>query len=288
MKTALRLMFFGSALVLCHPATAQIEPRSYASLEKSLQPDRTVPYKTIGERTLCLHVFHPEGFQKTNSRPVLVAIHGGGWTNGTPRRFYPYANALVEKGYVGISVEYRLVNAKTGTSVFDCVKDGRSAMRYIRAHAKELGIDPKRITVCGGSAGAHVAVGTALFDGVDHADEDLKVSCCPDVLVLYFPVIDTSSEGYGMKRIGEKWQTISPVHQVRAGVPPTLIFHGDADKTTPYAGAKRFTELMQKAGNTCELVTHPGGGHGHINQDIKLFDDAMSRTAGFLKKHLGE
>lgn len=281
-------MFLGFALVLCHSATAQVEQRSYASLEKSLQPDKIIPYKTIGERKLGLHVFLPEGFQKTDTRPVFVAIHGGGWTNGTPRRFYPYANALVDKGYVGISVEYRLVNAKMGATVFDCVKDGRSAIRYIRAHAKELGIDPNRIAVCGGSAGAHVALGTALFDGVDHTDEDLKVSCRPDVLVLYFPVIDTSAEGYGMTRIGEKWETLSPVHQVRVGVPPTLIFHGDADKTTPYAGATRFTELMLKAGNTCELVTHPGGGHGHINQNIKLFDDAMNRTAVFLKKHLGE
>jgi acetyl esterase/lipase len=167
------------------------------------------------------------------------------------------------------------------------VKDGRAAVRHIRAHAKELGIDPTRIAVSGGSAGGHVAAGTALFDGIDHADEDLSVSCRPDALILLFPVIDTSAKGYGMNKIGEKWKEISPVDQVKAGAPPTLVFHGNADKTTPYAGSKLFTEKMKEAGNVCELVTNNGGGHGHINNDMELFDDAISRTEAFLSANMG-
>jgi dipeptidyl aminopeptidase/acylaminoacyl peptidase len=77
------------------------------------------------------------------------------------------------------------------------------------------------------------------------------------------------------------------VDQVKAGAPPTLIFHGDADKTTPYAGSKLFTEKMKEAGNTCELVTNPGGGHGHINNDMKLFDDAIRKTEAFLAAQMG-
>lgn len=91
-----------------------------------------------------------------------------------------------------------------------------------------------------------------------------------------------------MKRIGEEWATISPVERIEAGAPPTLIFQGDADTTTPYAGAKLFTKRMHDVGNVCELVTHPGGGHGHINNNMKLFDDEMRRTAAFLTKHLGD
>ncbi len=276
------------AVMFCQSALAQEAPRSFSSMQKSLQPDKIITYKTIGDRELTLHLFFPEGFKAPDSRPAFVAIHGGGCVSGTPRRFYPYANALVEKGYVGISVEYRLVDAKKGITVFDCVKDGRAAIRYIRANAKEFGIDPNRVAVCGGSAGGHVAAGTALFEGIDHADEDTSVSCRPDALVLLFPVIDTSAKGYGMKRLGKEWARISPVEQIKAGAPPTLIFHGDADKTTPYAGAKLFTERMHEAGNVCELITHPGGGHGHINNDMKLFDDAIRRTEAFLEKHLGE
>lgn len=253
--------------------------------QDTLEPDRVVTYKTVGDRELKLHLFLPDGHKAGEKFPAFVAIHGGGWVNGDARRFYPYAQALVKDGYVGISVEYRLVSQK-GVSVFDCVKDGRAAVRYIRAHAEALGIDPQRIAVAGGSAGAHVAAGTALFDGVDHMDEDLSVSCHPNALVLFFPVIDTSAQGYGQKKIGKKWKDLSPVDQVAAGVPPTLIFHGDADTVTPYAGAVRFTAEMKKLGNVSELVTCPGGKHGHTNQDKALFEDAIERTRAFLGKQM--
>lgn len=259
--------------------------RGIEGLQETLKPDRIITYRKVGDRELTLHIFEPEGFQVSGKAPAFVTIHGGGWVSGTPRKFYPYAHALVAKGYVGISVEYRLASEK-GLTVFDCVKDGRAAIRYIRAHATELGIDPNRIAVSGGSAGAHVAAGTALFEGIDHEGENLGISCRPDALILYFPVIDTSKEGYGNAKIGKDWETISPVDRVKSGAPPTLVFHGDADKTTPYAGSVRFTEEMTKAGNVCELITQPGGGHGHLNADIRLFDAAMAKTAGFLGEHL--
>lgn len=274
--------------LLCQFTVAQEGKRNFASMRKSLQPNKIITYKQVDDRELTLHLFYPEGYKTSDSRAAFVAIHGGGWVSGTPRRFYPYANGLVDKGYLGISVEYRLVNAKNGITVFDCVKDGRAAIRYIRANAKDLGIGPEKIAVAGGSAGGHVAAGTALFDGIDHADEDLSISCRPDALVLLFPVIDTSQKGFGMKRIGANWAKVSPVDQVKADAPPTLIFHGDADKTTPYAGAQLFTKRMQAAGNVCELVTHPGGEHSHINNDMKLFDDAMMKTGKFLAEHLGD
>jgi acetyl esterase len=259
--------------------------RSFSSLQEMLKPDKVVTYKTVGGLDLTVHLFHPEGFKASGNWPAFVTIHGGGWTSGTPSRFYPYAHALSEKGYVGVSVEYRLVSPK-GVTVFDCVKDGRAAVRYVRAHARELGIDPNRIAVSGGSAGGHVAAGTAFFDGADHPDENLKLSCRPDALVLFFPVIDTSEKGYGQMKIGDEWKTISPVDQVKANSPPTLIFHGDADKVTPYAGALLFTKRMREAGNVCELVTQPGGVHGHTNFDMALFDSAVGQTAGFLSTHM--
>jgi len=186
-------------------------------------------------------------------------------------------------GMVGVSLEYRLMNSRQGTTVFDCVRDGRSAVRYLRAHAAELGIDPQRIAVGGGSAGGHVAAGTALFDGVDEDGEDTSVSCMPDALVLYYPVIDTSENGYGQKKIGERWRELSPVDNVKAELPPTIVFHGTGDTVTPYEGARRFNERMQKAGNTCELVSHEGGRHGYFIFDLELYEQAMKRTERFLK-----
>jgi acetyl esterase len=101
--------------------------------------------------------------------------------------------------------------------------------------------------------------------------------------VLLFPVIDTSKEGYGQAKIGERWQELSPAHNVRAGLPPTLIFHGTGDTVTPFAGAKTFHEAMLKAGNRCELDVNEGGAHGYLMRDKALFDDTMKKTDAFLK-----
>ena len=195
---------------------------------------------------------------------------------------YPFAEHFARLGFVGISLHYRLRNAKQGTSVFDCVKDGRSAMRFVRSRAKSLGVDPQKIVVSGASAGGHVAVGTALFSGVDEVGETTDVSCIPNALVLLFPVIDTSRAGYGNAKIGDRWRTLSPVHQVRRKVPPTLIFHGTGDTVTPFSGATAFREAMRKSDNRCELVVHKNGKHGYLMFDKKLYLDTLKKTEKFL------
>ena len=257
-------------------------PRPLVPIAAELEPSRKVIYKTVGKRELRLHVFEPKGHRATDKRPVFLAIHGGGWTGGEARKFYPFAEFFARQGMLGISLEYRLMNRKAGTTVFDCVRDGSSAVRYLRGHAHELGIDPNRIVVAGGSAGAQVAAGTALFVKVNDPVDDLKISSVPNALVLFYPVIDTSAAGYGQKKIGNRWRELSPVHHVRAGLPPTLIFHGTADTVTPHAGAVQFQKNMRAAANPCQLISHPGGPHGYLIFDLKLFDQAMRRTRDFL------
>lgn len=155
-------------------------------------------------------------------------------------------------------------------------------MRFIRTHADSLGIGPDKLIVSGGSAGGHVAVGTALFDGVDEPGESTEISATPNALVLLFPVIDTSKAGYGNAKIGKRWRELSPVHQVQGDVPPTLIFHGTGDTVTPFAGAEAFRDAMHKAGNRCELEVHEGGKHGYLMSDRKLYLDTLKKSEQFL------
>lgn len=251
-------------------------------LAAQLEPTRVVAYKQVGDRQLHLNIFEPEGHRPADRRACFLTIHGGGWSGLEPRRQYPFAAHFAKLGWVGISVEYRLVNPASGTTVFDCVKDGRSAMRYVRAHAAELGIDPQEIVANGGSAGGHLAAGTALFDGVDEAGEDTSVSSTPQALVLYFPVIDTSPAGYGHAKIGARWQDLSPLHRVRPGVPPTIVFHGTGDTVTPLGGAQAFRDAMLQAGNRCELVTIEGAPHGYLMRDRKMYEQTLRQTEAFL------
>ncbi len=273
------------SLSFCAPLHAA-EPKPLdpaAQIAAKVEPTRKVVYKQIDGRELRLHIFEPKGHKPGDQRPCFLTIHGGGWRGGEPRRMYPFAAHFAQLGMVGISLEYRLVTTKGTNTVFDCVKDGRSAMRYLRAHAKELGIDPQRIAVSGGSAGGHVAASTALFDGVDEATDDAKISSVPNAMILYYPVIDTSKEGYGNALLGNRWQELSPAHQVKPGLPPTLTLHGTGDKTTPFKGAQNFHDAMQKAGNRSELVVNEGGVHGYLMFDGALFNDALAQSELFLR-----
>lgn len=258
-------------------------PRYADTLIPGITPTRLIAYKRVGERELKLHVFLPPGWKASDRRPAFVGIHGGGWTGGDATRMYPFSDYFARQGMVGISVEYRLLKPGNGVTVFDCVQDGRSAVRYVRAHAAELGVDPARIVASGGSAGGHVAVSTALFAAFDAPGEDRSVSAEPNALVLFFPVIDTSKEGYGNAKIGERWRELSPAHNVRPGLPPTLVFHGTGDVTTPFKGAQLFHDEMRKAGNRVQLDVNEGGGHGYLLVERGIFEDTLTKTETFLR-----
>jgi|GEM_PF-57674 acetyl esterase/lipase len=281
-----QLLFLGTFLMVFTGTfvIAQTAPKEdyAASLAAALEPDRKVVYKTLPDRSLSLHIFEPNGVAILEKKPVFVAFHGGAWAGGAPRRFYPIVSHMADKGMVGISAEYRLLQKGDSTTVYECVKDARSVVRYLRQHADEFGIDPDKIIVSGGSAGAHLAVGTALFDEINEPEDDLKVSCVPNALVLYYPVIDTSPEGYGNKTIGSGWQTLSPLHRVRSGMPPVVVFHGTDDTVTPFGGAAAFKKAMDKAGNHCELYANEGGIHGYMMFQKPLYEEAMEKTAAFL------
>ena len=229
------------------------------------EPDRLVTYKTVDDVELKLHVFEPEGLKASDKRAAIVFFFGGGWNGGDPKQFYEQGRHLSDLGMVAFSAEYR-VKSRNNTTPFECVKDGKSAIRWVRTHADELGIDPDRIVASGGSAGGHVAACTGVIAGCEEAGEDTSVSSVPNAMILFNPVLDTTDKGAGANRFKPEQQTdLSPCHHVKAGIVPTLVFHGTADTTVPFENAERFTRLMNEAGNQCVLVPAEGKGHGFFN-----------------------
>lgn len=257
-----------------------------------IQPDRELLYKEIDGVALKLHLFEPADLKPTDQRPAIVFFFGGGWSAGTPKQFYQQARDMAELGLVAFSAEYR-VRGRNKTTPFECVKDGKSAIRWVRAHASELGIDPERIVASGGSAGGHVAGATGVLSGYEESGEDLAISSQPNLMILFNPVLDTTEAGYGAERFKPEQQTdLSLCHQVHPDIVPTIVFHGTADTTVPFENAERFTRLMQEAGNKCALVPAEGKEHGFFNGSFfrRKSDDVdyrliLDRSVDFLRQH---
>ncbi|MCP3928596.1 MAG: alpha/beta hydrolase fold domain-containing protein, partial [Bacteroidetes bacterium] len=148
------------------------------------QPDSIVTYKTIGDVELSIHFFFPPNHQATDKTPAIVFFHGGGWVGGGPSHFYGQCAYLASRGMVTMSAQYRTENTN-GTSPATCVKDGKSAMRWVQIHSARFGIDPHRIIAGGGSAGGHIAAATATVKGFNEEGEDTSISCRPKALVLF-------------------------------------------------------------------------------------------------------
>lgn len=257
------------------------------SQQSVVTPDRLVAFKEIDEVDLKLHVFEPDTSNRTGA--AIIFFFGGGWVGGSPAQFYPQCQLLSSHGMLAISAEYRVRN-RHQTTPFECVKDGKSAVRWVRTHAEELQIDPKRIVASGGSAGGHVAVCTAVIEGMDddHGEELAAVSSIPNALVLFNPVIDTSKRGFGYKQLAERYREISPIEHVRGNLPPTLILQGLADTTTPPSGHREFERRMTMHNNVCRLVMYPHEQHGFFNLgrgDNSGYQETTREMIAFLKSH---
>lgn len=238
-------------------------------------------YRKIEGGELNLYILNPPNHRPGDKSPAIVFFFGGSWRRGQPSQFARQAQYFAARGMVAICADYR-VRERQGTTPFECVADGKAAVRWIRSHAGELGIDPHRIAAAGGSAGGHVAVCAALTDGLEEPGADVAVSCVPDALVLYNPVIDTSEAGFGYKAIGTRWEEISPVHRVRAKMPPTLVFHGKNDRTVPFSGIERFVDEMKQRGNACQLMAFDGQGHGFYVRKEPFYSQVVAETDRFL------
>ncbi len=250
-------------------------------------PDQIIPYKQVGDVELTLHVFNPPGSQASDKASAMVFFFGGGWIGGSPSHFYRQSAYLASRGMVVFCVDYR-TRSKHQTSPAECVKDGKSAMRWVRAHAAELGIDPHRIAAGGGSAGGHIAAATAVVEGFNEEGEDLSVSCRPDALVLFNPVFDNGPGGYGHERVKQIWRAFSPLHNVSKTAPPTLVMLGTKDEHIPVATAKAYKERMDHAGVRCDLRLSEGEPHGFFNngagyKQTLLEMDRFLTSLGFLR-----
>ncbi len=234
-------------------------------VELGAQAPNTYVYKTQNGISLNLDVYKPLNYsQSGRTHPAIVFFFGGGWVNGSKAHFKPQSEFFARRGLVCITVSYRIQSIH-GTSPTVAIQDARDAMRWVRSHAREFRIDPQKIIASGGSAGGHLALATAL---ISHYDDPYQtIDPRPNALILFNPVVNTSSRGYGAQKMGRDSLLASPYHNVTIGLPPMLIFHGTKDRVVPYQNILDFQSRVQSFGNYCYVSSFPGKSHGFFNQN---------------------
>lgn len=240
-------------------------------------------YKKIDTTQLYFEVYPSAINNQTKPAPAMVFFFGGGWNNGTVKQFEPHATYFSQRGITCILVDYR-VKEKHKSTPFESLKDAKSAIRYIRAHANDLGIDPSKIIASGGSAGGHLAAATAIIQDHNESTDNLTISCVPNALVLFNPVFDNGPGGYGYERIGDAYKSFSPLHNIKSGAPPTIVFLGDKDHLVPVETAKYYKLVMEKVKSRCDLFIYENQGHGFFNyKNLEYYKKTISETDTFLQ-----
>lgn len=224
-----------------------------------------------------VHYFAPAKPRLSGNNPALVYIHGGGWKGGNPIGTYRWCRYLAELGVSAFTVRYQLANEKLGIKPDQCLKDAKTAMRWVRANADKLGINPDRIAANGNSAGGHLSAALATIDGFNDSADDLSVSCHPNLLLLTSPVLDNGPGGYGNGhysnqkktndyRVAEFSEIFSPLHNLNNELPDTLVLMGDEDPFIGMEAVGKFGQGVRAAGSEFEWWVFPDKGHGLTSQ----------------------
>lgn len=226
-------------------------------LPDSVELRERIEYGKVGERSLLLDLYQPK--KRVEKAPGLIFIHGGGWKSGDRNDYRVYTTWFAQQGYVAATISYRL----SKESLFPAaVEDAKCAVRWMRANAKSIGVDPDKIVVIGGSAGGHLAmmVGYSADDSNlegtgGYAEHSSKVAAVVDI---YGPFDLETPEGKAAGVVKdflgqpnyedapELWKRASPATYLNAGDPPTLIIHGSMDEIVPISQAELLATRLRE------------------------------------------
>jgi len=294
MRTLRCMLVIVALLTLTSTMWAQLSEAEKAAvlIEHDYEVTPNITYLVANGYEAKLDVYRPS--QAKSPVPVVMLIHGGGWVAGTKEEAALGALPYLEMGFAVVNVEYRLGKTSLAPAA---VEDCLCALHWIGRNAKKYNFDLNKLVVTGGSAGGHLALTTSMvppsagFENQCAYEDDenwngpwtdarpkvaavINWSGITDVADMLQGAPNTRS--YAVAWFGslanreDLARRLSPLTYVRAGLPPILTIHGDADHIVPYSHAVRLHEALTKAGVRNQLVTVPGGGHGDFSADQEL------------------
>jgi acetyl esterase/lipase len=282
----------GFLLLAAAPAAAQKDP----PVPDTVTFEKGIEYTNPDNQHLQLDMARP----KTGDGPFpcVLCIHGGGFRAGNRQSYDGLIVRLAEKGYVAVTVSYRLAPKYPFPAA---IHDTKAAVRWLRANAKTYHIDPDRIGVTGGSAGGHLAQFLAVTSDVKEFEGDggnpKESSAVKCVVNVYGPSDFTKSYGKSVDAaevlplfLGgnlEKARALhikaSPLYWVTPNAAPTLCIHGTEDKYVAVEQAEWIVDKLKAANVEAELLKLEGAGHGFKGKDAETAEKAM---IAFFDKHL--
>lgn len=249
-------------------------PRRYVDrVFDEIEVRRDVVYRTTTDYRgqpidLKVDIYLPKGDAVTK-RPAIVWMHGGYFIFGSKEGMSSYGQDAAQRGYVGVSLQYRLRSglatndvAPIGAAAYDAYVDASAGVRWLQDHSSELGIDPEAIVAGGYSAGAVTAWNLAWLPGDDTPVADVSAT---SLIAAAVPISGL------------------PFVAGRAGDPPVLAFHAVDDSTVPIGPARDGCANAARQGATCRFVEYPSGGHGVSSS---RFRDITGRTYEFLAEQV--
>jgi acetyl esterase/lipase len=262
---------------------AQAQPPGGPPPEEAISesvPDSIQVYKTIDDKQLKAHIFYPEGHNADDQTPALVFFHGGGLRRGSASQGYAVADDLLPTGVAVIAVEYRLLDTPDRT-LDQIIADSKSAVRWVRSNADDLGLDPDRIATIGHSAGAFLALSSGVMTRFDEATEDSAVSSVPNAMILWSPtLVRRDNPENSMVPANLTMADLTPQTYLRGSLSPATFIVGSEDPIAKPDAVKAFEEKYSAAGNQSEFHIINGADHFFANKDHR--QQAMELIRAFL------
>ena len=212
--------------------------------------------------------------QEMNGATVLFMISGGWFSRWRPaEQFVGWVDFLLDEGFTVIAVRH---GSAPWFKVPEAVADVRRAVRHVRFHAEDYGIDPNRIGVMGGSAGGHLSLMLGLASDAGNPESEDPIAQTTNeiaAVVAYFPPTDLRGLAGPDDRFpaldfpAEQEADISPINFVSEDDPPVLLIHGDQDRLVPISNSHNLKTAMDKLALNVELLTIEGAAHGFRGDD---------------------
>ncbi|MDF1741530.1 MAG: alpha/beta hydrolase [Verrucomicrobiales bacterium] len=242
---------------------------------------------------LRIHSYIPKDIKEGEKRPVFLFFNGGAWDRGSVSQFAPHALNLVERGAVCGLVQYRDKREFPDSTPLDAFADCRLAIQFVRHHAERMRIDPDKVIAVGAAAGANMAASAALSKSrkkVKPGDDEITaLSCKPNGLILFSPIIDVYKDRYGYDQFGPDISTKLAClsKRIERKLPPTLILHGTEDRLIPFEDVFEFVQKLEKIKAPCKLVEFEGRDHSFFNMNFDpiSYEACLIEIDAFLEEY---